>query len=147
MSADNGGIIETVSIVEPWLYATLSEDPVLAGLVGDRIAGTLSTVTLTPPYVTFLLQSPLDIGGVGGVRIATENLYVVKAVTQSSSWDEVIPIAERIDYLIHRPGSVMTEARGSLSCIRDRPFQQPEVDGGLQYRHLGGIYRIRASAD
>lgn len=147
MSAENGGIVETVSIVEPWLYATLSADPALAGLVGDRISGTLSTVTLATPYITFLLQSPLDIVGVGGVRISTDNLYVVKAVAQDSSWDQVIPIAERIDYLIHRPNSVMTETRGSLSCVRERPFQAVEVDGGLQYRHLGGVYRIRASAD
>lgn len=140
-------MIETIEIAEKWLYATLGGDPTLAGLVDDRISGTLSPELLETPYVTFLLQSPRDIIGVGGVRISTDNLYIVKAVAQTSTWDDLLPIANRIDYLIHRPHSVMTEGSGSLTCIRERVHEQAEVEKGLQYRHLGGIYRIRASAD
>jgi hypothetical protein len=140
-------MIETVEIIEPWLYETLSSDSELAGLVEDRISGTLSPVLLGTPYVTFLLQSPLDIVGVGGTRISTDNLYIVKGVAQTSTWDDLIPIARRIDILLHRAGLVMTEASGSLSCTRERTFQQAEEAGDLQYRHLGGIFRIRASAD
>ena len=140
-------MIETIDLIEPWLYSTLSEDPELIDLVGDRVSGTLSSVPLRPPYVTFSLQDPLDVIGVGGIRISTDNLYVVKAVAQSGSWADVRPIADRIDYLIHRPGSTMQSATGSLTCIREKTAQMVEVDDGLQYRHLGGIYRIRASAD
>jgi hypothetical protein len=140
-------MIETIEIAEPWLYATLSEDDVLAGLVGDRITGTLAPDILDTPYISFLLQSPLDVMGIGATRISTDNLYIVKAVTQGSSWDEALPIAQRIDYLIHRPNSTMIQGTGSLTCNRERVFQQPEVAEGIQYRHLGGIYRIRASAD
>lgn len=140
-------MIETVEIAEKWLYATLSADATLAGLVGDRISGTLSPELLPTPYVTFLLQSPRDIIGVGGVRISTDNLYIVKGVAQTSTWDDLTSIANRIDYLIHRPGSTMIQGTGSLTCIREMVHQMAEVDEGLQYRHLGGIYRIRASAD
>jgi hypothetical protein len=143
-------IIETVDIIEPWLYATLSGDDELMGLLSDdtdRVSGTLSATMLPTPYVTFLLQSPLDVVGVGGIRISTDNLYIVKAVDQTGSWDILAPIARRIDVLLHREGLVMSEAAGSLSCTRERTFQAAEVTGDLQYRHLGGIYRIRASAD
>lgn len=139
--------IETIDIIEPWLYATLSGDSELAGLVEDRISGTLSPVLLATPYVTFLLQSPLDVMGIGGIRISTDNLYIVKGVAQTSTWDDLRPIAHRIETLLHRSGQVMTEEHGSLSCIRERTFQMAEEAGDLQYRHLGGIYRIRASAD
>jgi len=142
--------IETVDIIEPWLYATLSGDEELMGLLDDdtdRVSGTLSATMLKTPYVTFLLQSPLDVVGVGGIRISTDNLYIVKAVTQTSTWDDLKPIARRIDTLLHRAGEVMTEEFGSLSCTRERTFQMAEEAGDLQYRHLGGIYRIRASAD
>jgi hypothetical protein len=140
-------VIETVEIAEEWLYATLSADGTLAGLVGDRITGTLSPELLVMPYVTFLMQSSRDVSAVGGIRISTDNLYLVKAVGQTSTWDDLKPIASRIDYLIHRPGSVMVEGTGSLTCTRERVHQMAEVDEGLQYRHLGGVYRIRASAD
>lgn len=142
-------MIETTGIVDPWIFSTLSEDPTLMGLIGglDHLSGTLSPVPLVPPYVTFLCQSSRDIVGVGGVRISTDNLYMVKAVVQESTWENATEIASRIDYLINRPNSVMTESSGSLSCVRESIIQYPEVEEGLQYRHLGGIYRIRASAD
>lgn len=140
-------MIETIEIAEKWLYATLSADATLAGLVADRISGTLSPELLELPYVTFLMQSSRDVSEVSGIRISTDNLYIVKAVGQTSTWDDLAPIASRIDYLIHRPGSVMIQGSGSLTCIREMVHQQAEVDEGLQYRHLGGIYRIRASAD
>ena len=143
----SGGVIETIQIIEPWIYETLSGDSQLAGMVEDRISGTLSPVLLGTPYVTFLLQSPLDIIGIGGTLISTDNLYIVKAVTQTSTWDDLLPIAQRIDLLLHRPGQIMTEEFGSLTCIRERRFQQAEEAGDLQYRHLGSIFRIRASAD
>lgn len=142
-------MIETTGLIDPWIYGTLSEDSTLMGLIGglDHLSGTLSAVPLETPYVTFLCQSSRDVGGVGGIRISTDNLYIVKAVAQGGTWDDVSQIASRVDYLLHRPGSVMTEGSGSLSCIRESIVQYPEVTEGLQYRHLGGIYRIRASAD
>lgn len=139
-------MIETTGIVEPWLWATLTEDAVLSDLAAE-ISGTLSPTQLATPYVTFLMQSTRDVQGVAGVRISTDNLYVVKAVDRSSSWDLAEQVASRIDYLIHRPNAVMESGSGSLTCVREQIVQYPEADGGQQYRHLGGIYRIRASAD
>lgn len=140
-------MIETVEVIEAWLYATLSGDATLAGLVDDRISGTLSPVLLETPYVTFLCQSPRDIIGVGGTRISTDNLYMVKAVAQTSTWDTLLPIAKRIDTLIDMTGHAVSYGGGSLTCKREMIHELAEVSEGLQYRHLGGIYRIRASAD
>lgn len=140
-------MIETVDLIEPWLYATLSGDATLSALVAGRFSGAVSLDAIPTPYVTFSLMSPRDIIGIGGVRIDTDNLYVVKGVSQGGTWDDVSPIANRIDYLIHRPNSIMTMSNGSLTCLRENVHQAIEVDEGLQYRHLGGVYRIRASAD
>lgn len=142
------GEIETVDIVEPWLWTTLSSDGVLIGIIGaDNIAGTLAPDLLDPPYVAWLCQSTRDILGNAGQIIAVDTLYEVKAVAQTSSWDDVRPAARRVHELLHRPNEVVTADVGSLSCVRERIIQYPEVDGGVQYRHLGGIYRIRASLD
>lgn len=139
---------ETVELVEPWLYATLTADSELAILVGDSVSGTLAPAPLTPPYVTFLMQSSVDIiTGAGGDRITTDNLYIVKAVVAGSGWDQAIPIAARINMLLHRPNETINVPGGSLVSIGERIVQYPEVDAGIQYRHLGRIFRIRASAD
>lgn len=140
--------IETVEIVEPWLYAKMTGDSALVSLVTlDGISGTLSVETLPLPYATFLNQSTRDIGVVDGGRITTDNLYMIKAVAKTGSWSDVLPIARRINALFDLPGQVITLSNGSLSCYKERTVQYPEVDEGLQYRHLGGIFRIRASAN
>lgn len=142
-------MIETIELVEPWIDAVLTGDATLVDLVGgvDSISGTLSAIPLEPPYVTYLMQSTSDtITGAGGDRIGVESLYVVKAVAASGSWNDVSTIAARLDVLLHLPNTVVTLAGGSLSSIRERIIQYPEVDEGVQYRHLGAQYRIRASA-
>lgn len=140
--------IETVDIVETWLWSTLFGDSELLGMIGpDNIVGTLAPEMLDPPYVAWLCQSSIDITGNAGQIISTDNLYEVKTVAQTSSWDDVRPIARRVHTLLHRPHTVVTTDVGSLSCVRERIIQYPEVNGGVQYRHLGGIYRIRASLD
>jgi hypothetical protein len=142
------GEIETVDIIEKWLWATLSSDSELIGLVGENnIAGTLAPELLDPPYVAWLCQSAIDVKGNAGQTISVDTLYEVKTVAQTGSWDDVRPVAQRLKALLHRPNEVVTTPDGSLSCVHDRIVQYPEVDGGVQYRHLGGIYRIRASLD
>lgn len=143
------GEIETVDIVEIWLNETLSGDLDLVNLVGgiDNIVGTLAPEVINPPYVAWLCQSAIDKTGNAGQIIAADTLYEVKTVAQTGSWDDVRPIAQRVHELLHRPGEVVTTDIGSLSCVRERIIQYPEVDNGVQYRHLGGIYRIRASLD
>jgi hypothetical protein len=140
--------VETVDLIEPWIWSTLSTDSALLGLVPiDSISGTLSATELTPPYVTFSMNSIFDvITGAGGDRIGVEALYLVKAVSADGSWDVIAPIARRLNVLLNKPYEVVTlPDGGSLSCLRDRIIQYPEVNEGVQYRHLGGLYRIRAS--
>lgn len=137
----------TVGVIEPWLFDILSTDADLIALVGESVSGTLSGELLAVPYVTFLLQDHTDIQGVGGQEIMGDCLYMVKAVDRSAGWDTVRPIAERIHALLHRPHTNITIPNGSLTTIRERIIQYPEVEEGVQYRHLGGIYRIQASHD
>lgn len=141
-------VIETVEIVDKWLYSTLTGDATLTGLVGGRISGTLSDQVLALPYVHFSLQSDRNIIALGGETIVVDCRYLVKAVGKTSSWSTILPIARRINQLVHRPYETFQVAGvGSLSTHRDSIVQQAEIDSGIQYRHLGGIYRIRASAD
>jgi hypothetical protein len=137
--------LETVEVVEPWIWATLHGDAALAALVGERIVNALEDVEVATPYVVFTLASPRDIQVTGGVRTEVEAIYDVKAVTKGASWSAVAPIARRLDELLVTEHTVTTPT-GTLTCRRDRIIQYPERTEGVQLRHLGGVYRIRASS-
>ena len=135
--------VETAEIIEPWLYLTLVADEVLAGLVGDRIFGALTPDELSDPYVTFALSSARDIAGVGTARIMVDALYTVKAVAQSTSQDDVRPIATRIDALLQR-GTASLPSGHVLSVTRRNTISYPEVSRGTPFLHLGGLYHFQA---
>lgn len=142
--------VETIDVVEPWLYATLTGDATLTGLVGQAIIGTLSGDAVAPPYVVFSHVSSRDVLGTGGVRTQVDCLYTVKAVARAASWDAVRPIAARVGVLLGGADPTVvrtvTTANGDLTCVREGIVQYPEVTEGAQYRHLGATWRIRANS-
>lgn len=99
------------------------------------------------PFVIYQCQSPpRDVRGVGVVRVMVDTLYIVKAVAQVTSYQPLAPVARVID-------AAMTSATGSpvvdgmvLASVREEGFNLLEIEGGTQYRHLGGQYRIHAQA-
>jgi len=134
--------VETAEIIEPWLYATLAGDPSLAALVGDRIFGALTPDELSDPYVTFALTSARDIAGIGTARILVDALYTVKAVAQTTSLDDVRPIAARIDALLQ--GATADTPGHVLSVTRRNTISYPEVSRGVPFLHLGAVFRVEA---
>jgi hypothetical protein len=140
--------IETVELVEPWLYSVLSSDSALVSMVGGRIENTLGPLSdaLILPKVIYSLNSSRDIRGNSGTIIDTLSMYDVKAIGVGSSWGVVKPIAIRIHQLIDLAQANLPGG-GSLTCVRDSILQNPEVVSGQTYRHLGGTYRIRCSKD
>lgn len=138
--------VETVGLIDPWLWEVLSTDPELAASdAGGRVIGTQAPGKIALPYILWIPDpSPRQIRGVGTTAISVEAIYTVKVVGQGSSWSQVTPIYQRVHALID--GVLATRAEGSLSCVRDLLISYPEMVEGVQYRHLGGSYRIRASA-
>lgn len=139
--------VETVDLVETWLYSVLHGDVTLAGLVDGRVIGPVAALgDFEVPFVVFSLAGTRDITSVDGTIIDTSSIYTIKAVGAGSSWDAVRSIAARVHTLIH--GKAYTfPGGGSLTCVRERIVEYPEEEAGQQYRHLGGQYRIRASRD
>ena len=139
------GVIETVEIIDPWIYSTLSGDSALTAIVGNRLISTLAQEGVPAPYVQWFLASEADITVVGGVRIQVDTIYTVKGVSEGASWTQVRNIARRLDALLHRPGQTITTATGNLTSIRAGIIQYPEVAQATQFRHLGMQVRIRAN--
>lgn len=136
--------IEPIKVIEPWLYKVLSGDTVIAAAVNDRVVNTLAAAGVDSPYVFFDQATTRDRRLSTGVRIWNESIYQVKLVMATASWVPMLPIAERIDLLLDRPNEVIETEHGVLECVRERTVEYPEMVQGIQYRHLGGQYKIKA---
>lgn len=144
------GVIEA-TFIQDWLYARLNDDATLRGLLGVAAGDTRVSAAPAPaswgrgPFVVWDSLTPQrDIVGVGNARISSEGLWIVKGVLGSASYDGLIPIASRIDVLLGAVGPVAVGARTILACHREETVHYPESDGAVEWRHLGGLYRIRA---
>lgn len=135
------------TLVESWLYTTLSTDATLVAQVGTRIYSYVAPTTATTPYVVFNAQSPgFDVMGVGTARVMLNCLYQVKVVVQDASFSTAKAAANRIDALLH--GATGAPTGGEvLGCVREGPLAYAEVTDGIEYRHLGGLYRIWVQSD
>lgn len=124
-----------------WLYTVLSGDATITGLVGSRIYDGLAPQGAALPFVVFNFQGGVDLRGVGTVRVFNSGLYQVKAICQGESYAPAAAIADRIDELIH--GNRGSVSDGSVvDCVREQPLTLIEQQNGVQYRHVGGLYRI-----
>jgi hypothetical protein len=142
-------ILESTDIIDPWLYSTLHGDGVLNTAVGGRFVNTLSSGKVATPYVVFSATSTRAVRGVGGVLLDTDSLYEIKAVTNEPGFTQASALAARIKGLIetiNRSITISTPFPASVTCFWETEIRYPEVTEGVQYRHLGGLYRIRACA-
>lgn len=126
---------------------TASFEAVVAGL-GTRIYEDLAPEGTTYPFIVVQCQSPpRDIRGVGETRVMVDTLFLVKAVSQGTSYDPLTPIVKVIDTAMTSPQGGTVGADGLVfTSIREDQFSLTTVEAGTQFRHLGGEYRIQAQA-
>jgi len=139
---------ETIEVVDPWLFETLSTDDVIRNACGNRVGGELSDMDERDarPYVTWNMSSSIDVGLVqrGGARLWNEALYNVKVVGRGTSYAPIIPVARRIEALLN--GAAVSTETGDLTCVRRQTIQYGEAAGSAKFRHLGAIYMFRANS-
>ncbi len=126
-----------------WLYTTLTGDPTLQELIGRRVYHGRAPTDAQYPFVVFQVLSPgNDLVAVGGIRVWSAPLFLIKAVGKGGGTGPLEPIVNRIDQLLHVGSGSVTN--GVIEeCVRERPHDLPEVSDGVQFQNLGGEYRIR----
>lgn len=121
----------------------------------DAIAPGLSTRVFSDvappgtlyPFIVFQCQDPpRDVRGVGVSRVMVDTLYVVKAVSQTTTYAPLAPIAKVIDAAMTSSAGSAVEDGLVLASVRDNQFALTEIENGTQYRHLGGAYKMQAQA-
>lgn len=131
--------------VDAWLDTILRNDTILAGLVGDRIYNMLAPPEAALPLIVWSYQGGTDLMALGAHRILANVLYQVKTIAQGFSFATLRAIADRCDTLLH--GTTGAVAGGLiLSSVREQIVQFTEIEEGVPYRHLGGLYRIQVQA-
>lgn len=124
---------------DEWLYATLSGDATLIAAVGTRIYGHVAPNSATFPLIIFApVDNPTDLMVVNAKRVWSDGTWQVKVVSETQSLAGLEAIADRIDTLLHRQSG-----SGVVACVRQGPLSYIEIVDGVQYRHLGGLYRIQ----
>jgi hypothetical protein len=133
-------VIETLR-VDQWLYGVLSGDSTLSALVAGRIYSALAPQDAALPFVVFNQQAGVDVRGVGPYRIMTSLVYQIKAIGRGGSFQPIAAIADRLDQLLQGASGSVVDGR-ILMCVREQPLAYVEVEDGVHYRHLGGLWRI-----
>lgn len=121
-----------------WIHDVLAADATIISAVGARIYDSLAPKGSAFPYILIqVTDTGADLMVVDANRVWTESLWLVRVIGQIGSFSTLETIDDRIDTLLHRQsgGNV-------LACVREQPFVFTETLDGIQYRHLGGIYRL-----
>lgn len=124
-----------------------------AGLTGPGAGLTISQIARvaidtapqgTPfPYVLAGNLSAQDVSKIGAIRVMVDCVYVVRGVIAGQVYSATLAaIADRVDTLIHRQSGPITGGGSIVASYREQVFRLPEIASGVQYRHLGGHYRV-----
>lgn len=99
------------------------------------------------PYVILAFLSSPDTEVVGGYRVHTRPLYLVKAVTEGNSWSTAGTIADRIDDVLQQAaGTRPAQGIEVQSIVREGIVRYIETPPqGQPIRHYGGQYRCFVS--
>jgi hypothetical protein len=124
--------------VAEWLVKRIEDDTTL-----EAYADIIPSVE-SLPAARFQVQARHDVRGVGTHRIITEIDWLVVVTKEGHSIAPLVPLADSIDQALHDQTGA-TSTIQVLSCVRVEPFTLLEVgDGGVYYRHAGGIYRTQS---
>lgn len=129
-----------MKVVEQVIYSTLSGDATLTSLAPGGVWRGVAPTGTTGVYVVFNSMGEVDVYALAS-RAYTESDYQIKAIAPGESALPAWQAAERIEALLTDKALVMPAGR-LLACRRNQVVSMTEADGGEQYQHAGGIYKI-----
>lgn len=126
-----------------FIYDRLSADATLAAEIGDRIFPDQAEEGAEYPFVTYQYIGGADFMVLGGVRIQTQGVFLVKATNKSDTYASIRTAADRIDALLHNTKGPAGSDGVVFSCVREAVDPLPmETDNGVNYVAIAGRYRL-----
>jgi hypothetical protein len=132
-----------------YLVTYLGADATLSSLVNG--VWTRSVPQSAPmPAVKIDRLDADDVYVIGLHRVWDDLTFLVRGTaehqggSEPQDWSEVRAIGDRIDELLHDHEVLTSELQ--MHAFREESFTDETIEGGKLYLHVGGIYRLRASA-
>lgn len=114
---------------------------------GAPTYNTTAPASAPDTYILFSRQGGFDAPSFGaGPRVAAFT-YLIRATGRTNDTTALEGLASNIDILLEKavaPATSTDLGLNILGVLREQPFEMVEVVDGVVYRHLGGIYTIRA---
>lgn len=133
-------------VAEEFIISLLKADSSLTTLLPDGTGGIWLDVvprTAKLPAVQVTFQGPTPFLHILDHILWSEFYYIVRAVCEGWSFVPVRAAAARIHELLDAQSG--STANGEVYGVHAyRPFRLVEVEGEVQYRHLGTEFRIYA---
>ena len=131
-----------IAIAKMWIYQQVTADPVITAYVPpDRITDDVTQATAYP-ILQYTSVDPVPISrGIGGAILGADGLYLVKLILASKSNTPALPAYNQIKARLHN-GFGQTSQGIVLSSQLEQEINYGELVSGVQYRHLGAIFRI-----
>lgn len=138
-----------------WVTATLTTDPDLVALLGGPdfavvrvVEGALPPEVPTTkadgspwPWVTFTVVEPQDVKVVGLIQVMAMVDVLVRVSVVGETYAPALPVYARVHALLESQTNQVTDQGRVHDSGRMSAVQFPEQANGIQYRHLGGMYR------
>ena len=97
--------------------------------------------TAAYPICLFAKQSGTTTNRFGGEALK-DHIWLVKGVTKAISSSLAEDIDKAVNDLLHFGDLTITGA-DDMFLARESDVEYPETSGDIQYRHCGGIYRLK----
>jgi hypothetical protein len=140
-------MVATVEALEAaeWLQAVLSADSALDAAAPAGVWSQPAPDDQAGVWVTHQLQSDTTVRTATNAIIWSNMMWLVRAWVEGRSYTPLKAAAARIQTVLDatRSTPVASPNGGLVYCAyREEGWMAPEVDGGREFRSLGGIYRI-----
>lgn len=130
-----------------FILSTLRANSTLVSLSPGGIRHGALPVGSSYPGTVVQFQSGTDVIYANRMRSSVDALYQIKAVGQLEDPQSVVDLASEIDATFGGPQGLKNVSIPNgyvLGCYQESPLLLPDVDkSGVQFMHLGGLYRVR----
>lgn len=133
-----------LDLTETYIYDTLSEDPELVAVWGERLFMGAPPQGAAHPLGLVTLQTATDDLAGSNIRTAARVVYLIRTIFEGEDLAAGYAAASRVDELLDRStGAVTGPPAGSiLMCRRQGMFSLVEFPQGRRLNHRGAFFEF-----